>query len=349
MSTRTHSPAARYARWCLAAFLGLLPVCAGAQSTAAFTRMGFESRGMAMGNALVADVSGHTSPYYNPALAPELTAQHIGFSAAYLRLDRQLQSVALGSPLQPRAGLAVGLLHAGVSNIDGRDNSGFHTGTLSTDEFAFFMAFGLRLTERASAGIALQLFRADLHDLVDPVNSVGLDFGVAVRATDRLTVGAVVEDLLAKYDWDTSSLPGGGGKTTRDQFARRARLGASAADGAGRLRINAEVEFMLESLEVRSTFVELSSGIPIERTESETIRRLSSQFRFGAEYYPSSVFAILAGVDRLGSDALTGAAPTAGFLVEQPFGSLVVRAAYAFVLEPSATGSAHVLTLRVFL
>src|SRR5690606_18269618 len=146
-----------------------VPLDSAAQATGMFSRLGFEARGMAMGNALVADASGHTSPYYNPALAPELTAQHLGFSAALMRLDRQLQFVQLGAPLAPRAGVAVGLIHAGVSKIDGRDNSGFHTQNLSTNEFALFMAFGLRFDERIAGGIALQLFRTDLLAQVDAV------------------------------------------------------------------------------------------------------------------------------------------------------------------------------------
>jgi len=319
------------------------------QSAAAFTRLGFEARGMAMGNALVADASGHTSPYYNPALAPELTAQHLGFSAALMRLDRQLQSVQLGAPLQPRAGIAVGLIHAGVTNIDGRDNSGFHTEDLSTNEFAVFMAFGIRLDERIAAGVALQLFRSDLLAQVDAVTSVGLDFGLTMRVSEQLMLGAVVEDLLAKYDWDTSGSLGAGGKTTTDHFPRRARFGGSFSDPGGRLRVNAEVEVTLESLEKRSTMVELINGIPFETTLTEDVNRTSSQFRVGAEYHLSRIFAVQGGVDRIGSDALQGIAPTAGFLIEQPLGNLLVRAGYAFVLEPAATGSMHVLTLRLFL
>ena len=95
--------------------------------------------------------------------------------------------------------------------------------------------------------------------------------------------------------------------------------------------------------------VELINGIPFETTVTEGVKRTSSQFRVGAEYHLSQIFAVQGGVDRIGSDALQGIAPTAGFLIEQPLGNLLVRAGYAFVLEPAATGSMHVLTLRLFL
>ena len=36
-------------------------------------------------------------------------------------------------------------------------------------------------------------------------------------------------------------------------------------------------------------------------------------------------------------------------MVEQAVGSLIARAEYAFVLEPYAAGTMHLLTLKVFL
>lgn len=339
----------RIAALALVTCASMVPSSAHAQSTAAYTRVGFDARGIAMGNALVADLSGHASPYYNPALAPDLTGQHFGLSAAYLRLDRQLQSVQFGAPLRPRAGVAIGFVHAGVSKIDGRDNSGFHTENLSTDEFAFFMAFGLRMSDRVSIGMALQLFRSDLYAQVDPVNSVGLDAGIVARATDYLSVGLVIEDLLAKFDWDTSGALGGAGKTTVDHFPRRVRLGASFQHPAGRLRVNGEYEVMLETLESRSTNVELVGIGPVQATSAETLYRASGRFRVGAEYSVTDIFGVMAGLDRVGADLVDDVSPTAGFTVLQDLGNLTVRAGYAVVLEPLATGAMHMLTMRVFL
>ncbi len=344
----------RFRRHILLAGLALvvgagISVPARAQATGAFARIGFDSRGIALGNAVVADASGHTSPYYNPALAPMLTGQHFGLSAAYLRLDRQLQSIQFGAPLRPRAGIALGLVHAGVSKIDGRDNSGFHTGNLSTDEFAMFMAFGIKLADDVSAGLTLQLFRSDLLPQVDAVNTVGLDAGLLWQAAPAITVGLVVEDLLAKYEWDTSAAFGSGGKTTTDNFPRRFKAGVSYAPPGARIRVNGEAEFGVQSMESRSSTVELLSGIPFEVSDSETVFRTNAQVRIGAEYALSSEFSVLAGIDRMGDDLVDGAVPTAGFRVAQPLGNLQLRAGYAFLLEPAATGAMHMLTLRVFL
>ena len=211
------------------------------------------------------------------------------------------------------------------------------------------MAFGLSVSERVSVGMSLQLFRSDLLAQVDPVNTVGMDVGLVVRASEQLAVGLVVEDLLAKFDWDTSSAFGGGGKTTSDNFPRRIKLGASFQDRSKRVRANVEFELAIETFETRSSNVELLSGIPYETISTQSINRTHGQFRLGAEYALTEVFAVQAGVDRLGSEVLTGVAPSAGFLVQQPVGNLNVRAGYAVVIEPSATGAVHVLTLRLFL
>ena len=92
-------------------------------------------------------------PLLQPALAPYLTDQSLGISAALLTQDRQLQFIELRTPLKPLAGIAAGLIHAGVSKIDQRDLSGYHTGMLSTNEYAFFAAFGLRVGQFTSIGI----------------------------------------------------------------------------------------------------------------------------------------------------------------------------------------------------
>ena len=296
-----------------------------------------------------ADAFGDASPYYNPALAPYTSRQSIELSAALLRFDRDLQFVQFSAPLKPRAGFAAGLIHAGVSQIDGRDNSGFHTRDLSTDEFALFLAFGLRFSERVAAGVGLQLFRSDLLDGLDPVNSIGVDLGLSVRLTDALSLGIVADDLLARYSFDTSGLFGDGGKTTSDRFPTRIRIGGAYALLDGKLHVMAEYESRITSSELRRRRVELIGDVPTEVIDTERLSVHDSRLRFGGEYRFAPAFAVRGGLDRIGANDLDGMKPTAGFMVEQPVGRLVARAEYAFALEPFAVGTIHLLTLRVFL
>lgn len=320
-----------------------------AQATGVFSRLGFGARGFAMGNALVADAFGQTSPYYNPALAPFTPRQTLEGTVALMTLDREMQFLQFATPIKPSAGIAVGLIHAGVSNIDGRTSSGFHTGNLSTDEFAFFLAFGVRFGSRVTGGVGLQLFRTDLFEEVSAVNSLGLDLGLTIQATDALRLGIVADDLLARYSWDTSGLLGNDGKSTSDRFPTRLRVGAAYRLLDDRLSIVAEYESRVTSAENRTRGVRLIGDIPSEITDTERLRLQDNRLRIGSELMLSEIFAVRAGLDRLGSGAVGDTTPTVGFMVEQALGNLVTRIEYAFMLEPYAVGTMHLITLRAFL
>ncbi|NNE35855.1 MAG: PorV/PorQ family protein [Rhodothermales bacterium] len=333
----------------VALVLGLSVQPLFAQSTGVFSRVGFGARGIGLGNALVADASGNASPYYNPALAPFVRAQELSLSAALLRLDRELQYLQFSTPLKPRAGVAIGLTHAGVSNIDGRDNSGFHTEDLATSEYAFFVAFGLKLSERVSAGMGFQLFRSDIYFGLNPVRTVGIDLGLTALVTDDLRIGLAIDDLLARYTWNSSGAFGANGKTTSDKFPRRIRTGFAYDFMDRKARLLGEFELTLALLEARTPSVELVGGVPTEVVTGEEIRRVSSQGRFGGEYDFIEGFVVRAGFDRIGYNGIAGIAPSAGFSVRQPVGNVTVEGSYALVLEPDAAGALNILTLKLFL
>lgn len=328
---------------------GLLVTDAHAQSAGAFARMGFGARGIAMSNALVADAFADGAPYYNPALSPFASGQSIEASTALLSLDRELQFLQFATALEPSAGIAAGLIHAGVTNIDGRDNSGYHTTNYSTDEFAFFLAFGTHITQRLTAGIGLQLFRADLLDDLEPVHSIGFDAGFMFRVTDELRLGLAVDDLLAAYSWDTSDLYGSEGSRTPDRFPIRIRFGGALSVLDGRAQVTGEYESHITSRESRTRSVELVGGQPEEVVTATTSRLHDSIFRLGSEYVVADILALRAGVDRIGADDFRGMTPTGGFAVDQPVGPLLARAEYAFMLEPYGVGAMHLITLRIFL
>ncbi len=330
---------------------GMFPAAptARAQETASFTRLGFGARGIAMGNALVADGFGEGSPYYNPALAPFTRTQNLELSAALLRFDRQLQFLQFAAPFKPRAGFATGLIHAAVTNIDGRDGSGFHTRNLSTDELAFFLAFGLKVGERASIGVGLQLFRSDLLDEIEPVKSVGIDLGLMIQPSDALRLGFVADDLLARYLYDTSGALGDNGRSNTDNFPIRLRAGGAYQRPGSPLLLTAEFEVRVSRREQRIQSVSLAGGFPREVTDEQKLNIAASRLRIGAEYMLAEAFALRGGLDRIGTGGADGTKPTAGFMIEQAVGELRIRADYAFALEPFAVGTMHIFTLRLYL
>jgi len=329
--------------------LGLIPVAAHAQSAGSVARMGFGARGVALGNALAADGSGYASAFYNPALAPFVPAQSLEAAAAVMAFDRRMEFVQFSTPMRPRAGVAAGLVHASVSGIDGRDGSGYHTREYSTNEYMVFLTFGTRVTDRITAGATLQVFRNELVQQLRAVHTIGIDLGLSMQVTHELRLGLIVDDLLARYSWDTSGFYDSGGRTNSDRVPTRLRLGAAYDLPQFDLSLYAEHESRFSPHTLREQGVVIIGGEPARFNDEERIVIHESLFRVGSEWRPSEVFALRGGIDRIGVDGMDSLRPAAGLLIEQPIGTLVLRAEYTAVSEGYSAGLAHILSLRVFL
>lgn len=342
---RNHAPPMN--RLILAACL-FASVPAHAQYAGAFARYGFGARAISMGSALTADLYGGASPFHNPALAPDVPQQALEASAAYLTFDRQLQHLQFAAPLRPRAGVAGGIAHSGVTEIDGRDASGYHTEDYATDEYTFFLAFGVRLSSKLTAGVGLRLYRADYFEDVRPPTSLGLSLGLTARLSERLALGFAADDLLAKYDWDTSDVLGAASGGVSDRFPARLRAGAAYSLADGRGSLHAEVEAQVVTAEYTEvTGIGTGSGFPVVEATQRDVRLADVFVRAGAELWLAEPFAVRAGYDRLGAGDFGEAVPSAGFAVRQRLGDLDARLDYAAVLEPYAVGTMHVVTLHL--
>lgn len=313
----------------------------------AFSRLGLDARGVALGNALVATTSSDGSPYYNPALLPTASGQRVSGSAALLAYDRQLQSLEFTTPLGPTAGVGLGLIHGGVSDIDGRNADGVHTGTLSTDEFALSLAFGNRFGERLSVGVSFTLYQSDVLPEADPVRGFGLGVGLTYEVSSRLKLGARVTDLLAKYEWDTSSL---NGQSRTDRFPARVLVGGSYTLLDGRVELLGELEsrFQARDRTVADRVVPTSGG-PRQETRTESVLLHDLRGRVGASYRPIDILSLRVGADRVGTGGVDGLRPSAGFGLRQQLGELDVRIGYAVALEPYVRTAMHLGTIEIFL
>ncbi|MFB6271451.1 MAG: hypothetical protein ABEL51_01015 [Salinibacter sp.] len=331
---------------CVALGGGASPAFGQHTAAGAFSRLGFGARGIALGNALVADASADVSPHYNPALLPSATGQRISLSAALLSFDRKLQFLEFTAPLGPTAGIGLSLTHAGVNGIDGRNTDGVHTETLSTDEFALSLAFGNRFADWFAVGTSLTLYQSDLLPSADPVRGFGVDIGVGVQATEQLYLAGTVHDLLAKYKWDGSSV--GGGSHT-DQFPVRVRLGAGYTLLDDRLRLLAEVESRYTARDRRLPDVLVTSGGPGQRTRTESFLLHDLRGRVGASFQIVDVLTLRTGLDRIGVGGGSGLRPSAGFGVRQSVGELDLRIHYTGTLEPYVRTVMHTGTVELFL
>ena len=281
-------------------------------------RLGFAARGIGMGNALSSVPDGNVSSYYNPALLPFQPLPTVLLSYGSLSLDRRLNFASYTQHLNPDAGLSIGLINAGVSNIDGRDNDGQPTESYSTSENQFFFSFGLVPAKRISFGVTAKVLYYNLYSGVKST-TVGMDFGMLYSISEELNLGLVLQDVLSKYKWDTSKLYGENGSSYTDNFPTRKRLGISYNSRDWGLIASGEIEWIGSAGYARiGTELELFSGLQIR-----------------------------GGIDQISFAGDVTAKPSVGFSVQTQVASWNPRIDYAFVFEPYISSGMHYLTLSL--
>jgi len=280
--------------------------------------MGFGARGMGMGNALTAVTSRELNSYYNPALPSFAEERSATATYGFLSLDRRLGFLSYTQAIRPTAGLSAGIMYAGVHNIDGRDSDGEHTADYSTSEYQFFLAFSNKFSDQFSVGVAVKLYYNDLFQGAT-ASTVGIDAGAIYRVTEALTAGAVVQDIDAKYRWDTSNLYGTSGAATTQLFPLLLRIGLAyqLPDGRGDVAVD------------------------VENNNQGT-----TQVRAGVEVIVTEYLTLRGGVDRLQTKRNdNGVEPSLGFTLRKGIDGLSPALSYAYVFEPFSTSGMSLLSI----
>jgi hypothetical protein len=286
----------------------------------AFSRMGFGARGIGMGNALSAVTEGDVVGYYNPALLPWMETRHAQVSYGILSFDRTLNFVDYSQSLPPSAGLSIGIINAGVHDIDGRDADGVATGPLRTSENQAFLGFAVRFPAGFSVGLNIKLYYYHLYTDISST-TVGLDVGALYKIDEHLTIAATVRDINSKYKWDTSSLYGQEGQGSIDNFPQLYIAGISYRLGDSLAVLSGEVQF----------------------TNVKTIWA-----RFGVEVPVIREITVRGGVDRIDlKEKGNGVAPAVGLTARKNFDRWTPALSYAYVFEPFATSGIHFISLAV--
>ena len=287
-------------------------------SPGAYSRMGFGSRGIGMGNAFIAMTTGDLNGYYNPAAVPFSKVRSAVISFGLLDLDRSLNFLGYTQSLRGTAGISAGIINSGVSDIDGRDGDGEQTGPLRTAENQIFLSFGTQIKSRLGIGVSLKFLHSHLYTDVTST-TVGIDFGAIYVVDDDISVGLVVKDINSKYSWDTSPIYGQSGGKREDEFP---------------LRIGAGVSWKLpDSIGIVS--------LDIEGTNKKTI-----QMRAGIEIPIIPDVFVRAGIDRVDlKESGAGVKPSIGFSIQRNIDDWVPSIHYVFVLEPFTNSGIHVISL----
>jgi hypothetical protein len=281
----------------------------------AFTRMGFGARGISMGNAMTSVTSGDVIGYYNPALSSFQNEHLIGLSYSFLSLDRSLNFVSytknfkLPKQEQGGAGVTFSWINAGVSDIDGRDNDGFHTAYLSTFENQFLFAPSIRVSEKVAIGFGFKFYFSKLYEGVKST-SFGFDLGALYRVTDRINAAFSVKDINSKNEWNTNELYEQFGNVTRDKFPKLYTLGVSYL---------------------------LPNNFGIVSADYEVSTKRSQILRLGIEVSPVKDINFRGGFDRfdfISKDKFGNSALAFGVGYQKAFSNYIVGLDYSFVMEP---------------
>lgn len=336
-------------------FILILPVpevCAQSGGfSGAFTRMGFGPRGMAMGNALTTVSREGIYAHYNPALSSYIEEMQFDLSSALMSFDRNLHAINTTFFLPPSAGLNIGLLNAHVKNIDGRTSSGYHTENLSTNEFQLFAAFGIGLSPRVKLGASVKLHLSSLHKEIDHATGAGFDLGLIIQPISSWRIGIIAQDLISDYSWNTTSIYGTqDGRTRRDPFPVRFRIGTSQYFASWNLLLSSEFEIQRQRSEYQHTQIIAGSTPPQSVQRTENITTSSQLFRIGVSWAAHERLTIRGGWEILDLEFVNETYKlSTGFSVHLPYDAYSPSIDYAFVREPLGISSMHVLALRIVL
>lgn len=299
-----------------------------------FSRVGFGARGIGMGNALMAVTEGNLVSYYNPALGSFQENNSFQTSYSFLSLDRSLNflnftrrfdfysSRDTSEDRKPRssAGVSAGIINAGVSAIDGRDNQGFATGDLSTSENQFFLGLSNRFSEKFALGIAVKFYYFKLYEDIT-ASSVGLDLGAVYKISGNWNIALALSDINAEYSWDTSDLYGQEGTLSKSKFPMLRKIGVRYKNDEARI---------------------------LAAVELENSNAQSNIIRFGVEYNIIDRLVIRSGMDKYNlSNTDQPPKPAAGFSFSKYFGSILIGVDYAFMIEQYSSQDRHIVGVSV--
>ncbi|MCI0450581.1 MAG: hypothetical protein L0Y79_12510 [Chlorobi bacterium] len=281
----------------------------------AFTRMGFNARGISMGNAMTSVIAGDVSGLYNPALSSFQNEHLINLSYSFLSFDRSLNFVSytknfkLPNQEQGGAGITFAWVNAGVSNIDGRDIDGFKIGEFSTSENQFLFAPSIRVSEQVSLGVGFKFYYSKLFEGVTST-SLGFDAGAVYKVNDRINAGLTIKDLNSKYEWNTTDLYGQFGNQTKDKFPVLYTFGVSYI---------------------------LPNNFGLVSLDFETSNKKSNIIKVGSEIYMIKNIFIRAGIDRFdlsADDKIGGSRAMFGLGYQKELKNYIIGIDYSFVIEP---------------
>ncbi len=302
-----------------------------------FLRMGLGADRVGMGGVGVAMASSGANWYYNPAAVPYQKSKTAVVSYRKLSLDRSLMYAGFSLPLQPemsrlrskhdvrqtKAGLAFGIMRAGISDIEGRDSNGEVYETFTWSDNLFHGSFSLMPYDMLAIGVSIKWMMNAVPKVKEDdktlfSNGLGVDLGLQVVPLSNLRFGFQIRDLGSKIKWETSDVWGDDSGEKDDVLPTQLRLGA-AWDPIWDLTIASDIVVYPQI--IGDDYDALQTLIGVE---------------YRQVYFNDNQVAFRAGYQ--------GFAPTFGFGLDMLIRHINVELDYAFLLERESSDGAHVLT-----
>lgn len=172
----------------------------------------FDPASAALGGAADLLRAGAAAALRNPGVLGSAREREVWAAHTFLSLSRRMDAAAVAVPVGELGTLALAALQVSVSDIDGRDSNGRHTGYLSDTRDAIFFVFGLRPSPRVSVGIGLKALSRRIGE--EDASGSAFDVGARVLVRDGITVALAGRNLGvmhpkgrpvgAYWPWNTS-------------------------------------------------------------------------------------------------------------------------------------------------
>ncbi|MFH0766181.1 MAG: hypothetical protein V2A61_07150, partial [Calditrichota bacterium] len=283
-------------------------------------RMGLGADRVAMGDCGVALTNNSAPWYYNPAALPHLLQRQVTAGYRWMSLDRSIGNISFAMPAKPNGGVALGVVYAGFGEVDGRDSNGEHFDNIGYYESLIHGSFALKPRAWVSVGLTIKFYMNSVSNIKDnggdlSSSGLGLDFGTLFQIRPDLSAGLQVRDIGGRSVWDATDVWLDGAGSKDDNFPQTGRFGL-----AWRSRPD-----LLLTGETVLNLNDLNEG-------SEAVRP-----HLGGEWsrvFPEGyILALRAGYN--------GDAPSFGLGLTLPMKQVRIRFDYAFRVETTAPGGAH--------
>lgn len=155
-------------------------------TTANFLEIGYGSRGIAMGDAVVSTISDISSIYWNPAGLAQMKNNEVIFQTRPWLVDINLGMAAVGIVIDDIGTLAFGITYADygemdVTTMEMQEGTGE---TFNAMDFAASLSYARNLAEWFSFGVTFKYISSKVWEL--NASSMAFDLGVAL-STDFLS------------------------------------------------------------------------------------------------------------------------------------------------------------------